>query len=77
MSAYADDDELLEKIQSGKGDEDIYTMFINLYPDLFLGGTVPEEIEQDTITGENDVALAKATLWTYLIDEGRNANFTE
>ena len=45
MSAYTDDDKLLEKIQSGKGDEDIYTMFINLYPDLFLGGTVPEEIE--------------------------------
>ena len=52
-------------------------MFINLYPDLFLGGTVPEEIEQDSITGENDVALAKATLWTYLIDEGRNLNYTE
>ena len=47
LSRYNDDDELLEKIQTGKGDEDIYTQFINLYPDLFLGGTVPEEIEQE------------------------------
>lgn len=45
LSRYEDDRDLLEKIQTGKGDEDIYTAFINLYPDLFLGGTEPPEID--------------------------------
>lgn len=64
-------------MQSGKGDEDIYTAFINLFPELMFGGTVPDEIDQDTFTGENDITFAAATLYTYLIDEGRNPEYVE
>ena len=77
LSRYYDDGELLEKIQTGKGDDKIYTRFINLYPDIFFGGTIPEEIDQDTISGENDLNLANAASWTYLIDEGRNIGYNE
>ena len=55
MSSYKNNNDLLEKIQSGKGDEEIYTRFINLYPDLFFFGTVPEEIDQNVATGKNDI----------------------
>ena len=77
LSRYEDDKELLDKIQSGKGDEEIYTTFINLYPELMFGGTVPDEIDQDTFTGENDITYARAALYSYLIDEGRNPEYVE
>jgi len=64
-------------VQTGKGDEDIYTTFINLYPELMFGGTLPDEIDQDTFTGKNDITFARAALYTYLIDEGRNAEYLE
>ena len=76
-AAYKDDKELLEKIQTGKGDEEIYKGFSYLYLDGFVGGTVPDEIEQDLFTGENDLSFAAATSSTMLLDIKRNENFTE
>ena len=38
-------DELLEKIQTGKGDDEIFKGYSYLYLDAFVGGTVPEEID--------------------------------
>lgn len=68
---------MLEKIQTGKGDEEIYKGFSYLYLDGFVGGTVPDEIEQDLFTGENDLSFAAATSSTMLLDIKRNENFTE
>jgi hypothetical protein len=45
LSRYGSDKDLLDKIRTGKGDERIYTMFINLFVDVIFGGTVPEEPE--------------------------------
>ena len=42
-----------------------------------MGGTVPDEIEQDFFTGENDLSFAAATSSTMLLDIKRNENFTE
>lgn len=42
-----------------------------------FGGTVPDEIDQDTFTGENDITFAAAALYSYLIDEGRNPEYVE
>ena len=47
-AAYKDNDELLDKIQTGKGDPEIYKGYRLLYVDTFLGGTLPEEVDQDT-----------------------------
>lgn len=77
LSRYDDDQELLEKVQSGKGDEDIYTTFINLYPEIIFGGYLPLELDQDTFTGECDITFAEAALYSYLIDEGRNPEYLE
>ena len=44
-AAYKDDKELLKKIQTGKGDPEIFTGFSFLYLTGFVGGTVPEEID--------------------------------
>ena len=77
MSSYSDNNDLLKKIQTGKGDEEIYTRFVNLYPDLFFFGTIPEEIDQDSITGKNDIKIAKAATWTYLTDTGRNPDYED
>lgn len=77
MTSYRDDNDLLEKIQSGKGDQDIYTNFVNLYPNLFFFDTVPKEIDQNVQTGKNNIEFARATQWAYFIDEGRNQNYTD
>ena len=53
--AFADDKELLERIQTGKGDTEIYSGFLNLYVDNFLAGTVPEDVDQDILYGDNDI----------------------
>ena len=33
-----------------------------------FGGKVPREPDQNIITGENDIGLASAAIWSYLID---------
>ena len=46
-AAVKDNKELLERIQTGKGDPEIYGGYNYLYLDAFVGGTIPEEIDQD------------------------------
>jgi hypothetical protein len=77
LDRFESDTHLLFKVRTGKGDPEIYKMFYNLYPDLMFGGTYPEEITQDTATGENDVVFAKATIYVYFIDLGRTDNFED
>ena len=74
---FKDDTELLELIQTGKGDPEIYTGFQNLYVDYFLGGTNPVEVEQNLVTGRNDIQTAKATYFTSIVDQNRNPEYTE
>ena len=71
MTAYEDDDALLDKVRTGKGDEKLYPLFVNIYIDQVFGQTIPEEVEQDFVIGENDVRSARASLFTYFIDLDR------
>jgi len=71
LTAYEDDDELLDKVRTGKGDEKIYPMFVNIYVEQMFGETIPKDIKQDFIMGDNDLRSAKATLYTYFIDLDR------
>jgi len=52
-------------------------MFVNIYVDAVFGGTVPEELEQDPLTGENDLATAKASIFFYFMDGERNPTFND
>jgi len=47
-------------------------MFKNIYVELIFGGTLPEEPDQDSITGDNDIFSAEAATFTYFIDRERN-----
>ena len=67
----------MKKIQTGKGDDEIFKGYSYLYLDAFVGGTVPEEIDQDLFTGKNDISFAAAASSTMLLDINRNENFTE
>ena len=81
MTGYATSQDLLEKVRTGKGDPEIYTGFLNLYVENFLGGTLSrtrvETIKQDFYTGENDLRQAKAAIYTYLVDMERNPDYPE
>jgi len=68
MTAYEDDKELLKKIQTGKGDEEIYGRFRSIFVENMFGGTEPEEVDQDTFTGKNDIKRAKAALYFHFYD---------
>ena len=73
--AYADDKQLLAKIQSGKGDPEIYKGYSLLYLDTFVAGTVPDKIEQDLSTGSNDLSFAAVSISQITLDtppEGDN-----
>ena len=59
ISRYDSDKELVDKIKTGKGDEFLYEWQI-LYIDQIYGGTQPETVDQDFITGRNDLEFAKA-----------------
>ena len=60
LSRYDDDKELLDKIQTGKGDEDyIYTDDYRYIPVTnMFAATYPEDIDQDRIGGANDLVAA-------------------
>ena len=45
MTEFETDSELLDRIQTGKGDEDIYKLYNNIFVDLIFGGTTPEAVE--------------------------------
>lgn len=72
LERYKSDTHLLHKIRSGKGDREIYKIGYNLNPDMIFGGTYPKEIEQDFFTGENDIIFARAAIFIYFIEVGRN-----
>lgn len=49
-----------------------------LFLDSFVGGTIPDEIDQDLTTGENDLSFAAATSSTMLLDPARDTEvFTD
>ena len=74
ISRYDTDKELVEKIQTGKGDENLYT-WQNIYVNIF-GGTTPKDVDQNFITGVNDLEYAKAATITYILETTR-ANVTD
>lgn len=61
MDLYESDAHLLYKVRTGKGDPNIYTAFKSIYPNLFLAGTYPEDLDTNFFTGENDVITARAS----------------
>ena len=48
-----------------------------MYPELIFGGIEPSNYKQDYFTGINDVGLARAAIYTYYIDSGRNPIFED
>jgi len=74
LTRFPTDAHLLHKIRTGKGDKDIYKRR-NLYVDQIFSGTYPEETDQDSKTGENDIVFAMATNFVYVIDLGRDDSF--
>ena len=42
-----------------------------------MGGTIPEDIDQDSFTGKNDLAFAAASSSTMLLDITRDDTFTD
>lgn len=48
-----------------------------MYLESFVGGTVPEDVDQDLFTGKNDLAFAAASSSTMLLDIKRNDSFSE
>ena len=62
LDKYKNDDALVKRIQTGKGDK----LFMydglgkNIFVEAFLGSTKPEVIRQDYIYGSNDLTAAKA-----------------
>lgn len=71
ISRYDNDQELIDKIQTGKGDPYLYKNFRIIFLDTMLGGTTPEEPDQDTFTGVNDIEYAKAAKVYWVLDTDR------
>ena len=65
------DRDLLAKIQSGKGDPEIYGPFYSIYVESMFGGKEPETVDQDIFTGRNNIKRAKAASWIYIFDTDR------
>ena len=74
LTRYDSDKELVDKIQTGKGDPFLYD-YLNIYVDSVFGGTTPEKVEQDFNDGTNDLEYAKAAQIYWILDTGR-ANVT-
>ena len=56
ISRYDDDAELVDKIQTGKGDEEyIYDAYYYINVDFPFSATYPETVDVDRFTGENDL----------------------
>ena len=56
--AYKDNSELREKIQTGRGDNEIFKGRHFLYLDNFLAETQPPEVEYDSFSGKNNIYSA-------------------
>lgn len=61
LSTYPTDTHLLAKVRTGKGDPLIYTGMRNILINVVYFGTNPTSVEQNFITGTNDLLSAKAT----------------
>ena len=48
MTRYDTNSKLLGKIQTGKGDEELYEGWKYIFIDAIFGGTKPENIKQET-----------------------------
>ena len=69
LTPYQTDLELIQKIQTGKGDKTFINYDTNnLYVELMFAGTTPRELEQDYINGNNNLYSAKAARWMYQFD---------
>jgi len=60
ISRYDSDKELVDKIKTGKGDKYLYT-WRSLVIDGIFGGTQPKNVDQDPLSGKNDLEYATAT----------------
>ena len=62
LDQYDTDDDLVRKIQSGKGDELFlyYELGNNIFIEAMFGGTSPKLPKQDYVYGDNDLKTAKA-----------------
>lgn len=73
LERYRTDDDIVTKVQSGKGDE----VFLydglgrNIFIEMFFGGTTPRLVKQDYIFGTNDIVSAKAYRYIMKIDKLR------
>ena len=69
IEGYQTDQELLEKIQTGKGDITVLELgarrIETIYIDTFFSGTTPESPDQDLITGSNNLLEAKAARFSW------------
>ena len=59
---YKTDEQLVQKIQTGKGDEETRYKDLGdvIYTELVFGGTTPTIPQQDYIYGDNDLLVARA-----------------
>jgi len=61
LSKFKSDEELVRKVQSGKGDFYMYEgLGNNIFIETVFGGTTPKIPKQDYIYGDNDLKAAKA-----------------
>lgn len=70
MTRYDTNSKLLGKIQTGKGDEELYEGWKYIFIDAIFGGTKPENIKQEE-DGINDIERARAARFTYVFDRSR------
>jgi hypothetical protein len=71
MTRYDTNSKLLGKIQTGKGDEELYESWQYIFIEFIFGGTRPESVKQES-DGSNDIEKAKATRYGYAFDRNRN-----
>ena len=69
IDEYESNNELIAKVQTGKGDETfIHYGYNNIYVQLVFAGSIPPILEQDLISGKNNLFSARAARYTYFLD---------
>ena len=78
LELYESDQELLEKVQTGRGDLEIYEqeqrflyiegIFAGIEPSQFYQRTQPNPNRPDEYAGVNDLEKAKVAQYSYYID---------
>jgi hypothetical protein len=71
ISRYDSDKELIDKIKTGKGDPYLYK-YQTIKIDSAFGGTQPVNVDQDPLSGKNDLEIAVAAQMTILLDTERS-----